>query len=181
LLFSVSDAIVGKSNPARSNMAKHGKSYLVTARTGDANIYRGGRQAGTFPQAGFDVRIFGRCTALVGTELAAHALAEVHLDVEPTSRRWVLTEAEYDEHIRVIEDHRAALMDAFPFTAEEEAAFKASQEKYADVDREGRENIKRQLMNVSPYKYVLWDTNPRRRPEAFPALPEEAAASHAMR
>jgi hypothetical protein len=173
LSFSVPDAIVQQSSPARSNMAKHGKGYLVTERTGEANIYRGGRLAGTFPESGFEVRVFGRCTALAGTELAAHALAEVHLDVEPHNRRWVLTEAEYEE--------RAAIRDAFPFTAEEEIAFTASQENYAEVDRQGMENIKRQLMNLSPYKYVLWDPNPRKRPDTFPALPEEAAASHAMR
>jgi hypothetical protein len=162
-------------------MAKYGKSYLVTERSGEANIYRDGRLAGTFPEAGFDVRVFGRCTALAGTELAAHALAEVYLEIEPHNRRWVLTEAEYDEHIRVLEDHRAALMGAFPFTAEEEAAFKASQEKYADIDRKGSENIRRQLMNLSPYEYVLWDPNPRARPGTFPALPEELSASPAIR
>jgi hypothetical protein len=181
LSFSVPDAIVQQSSPARSNMAKHGKGYLVTERTGEANIYRGGRLAGTFPESGFEVRVFGRCTALAGTELAAHALAEVHLDVEPHNRRWVLTEAEYEEHIHLLEDQRAAIRDAFPFTAEEEIAFTASQENYAEVDRQGMENIKRQLMNLSPYKYVLWDPNPRKRPDTFPALPEEAAASHAMR
>lgn len=162
-------------------MPKHGKNYLVTERTGEANIYRGGRLAGTFPEAGFEVRVFRHCTALAGTELAAHALAEVHLGVEPHNRRWVLTEAEYEAHIRVLEDHRTALMETFPFTAEEEEAFMASQKKYADVDRKNSENIKRDLMNLSPYKYVLWDPNPRRRPDSFPALPEEPAALHGTR
>jgi hypothetical protein len=161
-------------------MVKHGKSYVVTELTGDTKIYRGGELVGTFPQAGFQVQVRGKCTALAGTELAAHALAEVYLEVDPNNRRWVLTEDEYEEHVRVLEDHRRELIETFPFTPEEEAAVETDRQKHAEIEERGRETIRRGLMNLSPYKYVIWDPNPRRRPQSFPGLPDAEAASPGM-
>ncbi len=163
-------------------MLKHGKSYLVTERTEETNIYRGGKLVGTFPEVGYQVQVFGVCSGLAGTELAAHALAEVHKDVSPYSRRWVLTEAEYEEHVGILKAHSDRLMATYPYTEEEATSVKAHNDKYADIQREGAENIKRQLMNLPPHRHITWDPNPVRRPKEFPALPEEdEVASFGMR
>jgi hypothetical protein len=118
------------------------------------------------------VHVFGECTALAGTELAAHALAEVYKDVPSGRRVWVLTEAEYEEHKRILKENREALMAAFPYSDEEKAAVDASNERYAQVTLEGEENIKRKLLNVWEYEYIL-PPPPLRRPAQFPKIEEE--------
>lgn len=151
-------------------MVKYGKSYEVRALEGESEVYRGGKLVGTFPQSGYEVRIFGLMTARAGTELAAHALAEVHLAVEHYNRRWVLTADEYAEHVSVLEESRFNLMKRFPFSLEEAATVQAYREKHFHIEASARENIRIQLMNGSPFEHVTWDPNPRRRPSDFPGL-----------
>lgn len=156
----------------------HGKSYLVTKLDGDHSIYRDGQLAGSWPQAGYQVQVFGVCTALAGTELAAHALAEVYRNIEPHRRQWVLTEAEYEEHLQLREADNRALLDRYPLTPTEAAIAQQHEDRYAKVSADGRANIKRKLLNLSPYQYIDWDSNPRKRPAEFPtAFEEEPAAS----
>lgn len=155
-------------------MLKHGKTYLVTKRTEEANIYRGGELVGTFPEVGFQVQIFGQCTALAGTELAAHALAEVYKDVSPYRRQWVLSGAEYDEHVSVLQDHLERLLAAWPYTPEEAASVEAHYQKYKDIDKAGKESVRRKLLNLNPYDtFANWNPNPIARPKDFPAVPED--------
>lgn len=152
-------------------MLKHGKSYIVTKRTGTREIYRGGVRAGTWPEIGYDIRIPGVCSAIAGTELAAHALAEVYKNVSLSSRRWVLTEDEYNEHIRILEEDDAALMEAFPYSPAEERAVDEHNSRYAQITEKSRETIKRALLNTNPYEYIIWN-NETKRPEHFPVAEE---------
>lgn len=157
------------------------KGYRVTKRSGEAPIFRDGVQVGSWPEAGYSVQIFGTCTALAGTELAAHALAEVYREIEPHRRRWVLTEAEYDEHCRILEDDRAALLAQYPYTHAESIAVGESNDRYATVIERGQANIRRKLLNHSPYEYFHWDPNPLKRPDEFPAPAfDEVAATPRM-
>ena len=155
----------------------HGKSYWREKLDGTAEIYRGGQLVGSWPQTGYQVQVFGVCTALAGTELAAHALAEVYRNIEPHRRQWVLTEAEYEEHLQLLEDDNRALMDKYQLTPAEAAPTQQYAGRYAKVSADGRDNIKRKLQNLSPYQYIDWDSNPRKRPPEFPvAYGEEPVA-----
>lgn len=149
-------------------MLAYGKSYRVSQNTGTTNIYRDGKLVGTVPEAGYRVEMFGMGTLLAGTELAAHALAEVYKDVVPWNRRWVLSEAEYEEHVTVLRGHIAAIMEAYPYSAEEAAAVQASNEKYAKIIEQGREGLKKKLMGLSPYENIRWGRQPPSRPTSFP-------------
>jgi hypothetical protein len=153
-------------------MLTYGKSYIVTPRTGVSNIYRSEKLVGTHPEMGFSVQVFGVCTALAGTELAAHALAEVHKDVPSHKRLWVLTADEYEEHRRILQDNLDDLMETYPFSDEEKAAVDASNARYAKYIEQSNENMKRKLMNVSPYEFVTQRPN-LARPSTFPGQEEE--------
>lgn len=160
-------------------MLKHGKSYLVTEKNGVANIYRDGKLAGTFPETGFEVQIPGICTALAGTELAAHALAEVYKDVNPSSRRWVLTEAEYDEHIQILKNHNERLLAAYPYTEEEAESVAQHNAHYQDITEKGRQSIKAKLLNENPFKFFAnWEKNPVPRPKEFPVAQVDEPTQH---
>ncbi len=159
-------------------MIKHGKSYFVRKRRGETTIIRDGKAVGTWPETGYHVQVKGVCTALAGTLIAAHALAEVYLGIEPQSRRFVLTEAEYEEHMKILENDVMALIETFPYSREEEESVKAHDEKYADIIRQGSENLKQKLMNVNPYPNVVWDPDQNLQPNEIPQpIEDEAPAS----
>ena len=141
------------------------KGYDVRKRTGSTAIYRGGKHVGEHPTCGYQVVIHGRCTRLAGTALAAHALAEVELDVQPHRRKFVLSSDEYDEHVAALQDNLDALIERFPFSPDEAKQVNASNSRYASVIEAGRETIRRALMNVSPYEYVVWNPRPVKRPD----------------
>jgi len=152
--------------------------YSVFRRTGTVEVWRGGKKSGEFPEAGYLVRTGGQGTGIAGTLLAAHALAEVMLDVSPRRRRYVLTQAEYDEHVAVLKDWRTRLLERFPYLPEEAEAVEAHLAKYAGVEEQGRANVRRGLMNLSPYREdPYWNSNPMRRPP----LEEETAEAAAPR
>jgi len=152
---------------------KHGKSYLVTKNEGTRTIYRGGEAVGEFPAVGYSVQVFGECSGLTGTLIAAHAFAEVRLDVAPHNRQYVLTAEEYEENEAILRRNGEELMARFPYTPEEAKRVEEHNAKYARIIEEGRKNMKRKLMNLSPYKEVTWDPNPRPRPELVVAEPEQ--------
>jgi len=154
---------------------KHGKSYVVRKNEGSRKIYRGGVEVGEFPEVGYTVQVFGDSTGLTGTLLAAHAYAEVALDVAPHNRRFVLTAEEYDEHKAVLERSSAELMERFPYLPEEAKAVEEHYAKYADITERGEANVRRKMMNLSPYQNVTWNPNPLPRPVLEEADPEPAA------
>lgn len=128
-------------------MIRHGISYLVTKREGMRNIFRGGSLAGQFAESGYNVEIFGKCSALAGTEAAAHAIAEFRLVGCGQNRHYVLTEAEYDRHIEILRADHAAIMERFPFSDTEAAEVARTEEKYAAIIAAGERRIKDGLMN----------------------------------
>jgi len=156
---------------------KHGKSYLVTKNEGMRSIYRGGVKVGEFPAVGYSVQVFGECSGLTGTLIAAHAFAEVALDVAPYNRQYVLTAEEYEEHVGILLRSGEELMARFPYTPEEAASVAENEAKYAELTTRGRENMRRKLMNLSPHAHVTWDPNPRPRPELVRAEPEQEAVA----
>lgn len=156
-------------------MARVKGRYEVWKRSGSFAVYRDGQHVGDHPAHGYEVVVHGRCTRLAGTALAAHALAEVELDVMPHRRRFVLTAEEYEEHVDALSNNLDSLMERFPFTASEAEKVAASNARYASVIEASRALIKRALMNVSPYESVLWGSHPRLRPEI--AEPPELAAT----
>jgi hypothetical protein len=161
-------------------MLKYGTSYLVTPRTGFSNVYRSGKLAGTHPEVGYHLSVPGVCSAIAGTELAAHALAEVYKNVVSHRRLWVLTEAEVDEHLQILRKNNDELMAAFPYSTEEQTSVDAHHEKYSAITAEGERNIRRQLMNVSTRQYVI-ERPSLPRPAEFPSLDEEPETSIGMR
>lgn len=154
------------------------KGYEIHKRTGLSAIYRDGKHVGDHPRSGYTVTIHGRGTRLAGTALAAHALAEIELDVAPHRRRFVLTEEEYEAHVGSLRSYFDGIVERFPYTAEEAEAVAASDARYASVIEAGTETVRRKLLNVSPYEYVTWDPRSKQRPDF--SEPSEEAHAQAM-
>lgn len=158
--------------------AVQGKSYRVTKRKGVTDVYRGGILVGTWPEVGYSVQVFGVCRAVAGTELAAHALAEVHnRNASPFSRRWVLTEAEYEEHRQVLDENLKGLLETYPYTPTEEAALATIRTSHGALIEKGEAKIKAQLLNQSHlFEFFTWDPARNKRPAAFPPHAGDEAA-----
>lgn len=146
-------------------MAHVAKGYSVTKRTGTTSVYRGGKRVGEHPAAGYQVIVKGRGTRLAGTLVAAHALGEMEMDVQPHRRRFVLSAEECDEHEAVLRRNLDDLMKRFPFIPEEAASVDEDRRRHADVIAKGAANVRRALMNVSPYQNVIWNPRALKRPD----------------
>lgn len=158
--------------------AERAKSYRITRNSGSSDIWRGGRKVGTFPNAGYNVQVFGCGSGLAGTLIGAHALAETMRGISPYQRRYVLTEAELAEDERVMREWREALLAKYPFTSEEAEAVAESDARHAGAISKGRENMRAALLNSDPYKggFAHWNPNPKKRPEIEEPEPEPPPA-----
>lgn len=156
-------------------MAATKKSYEVRKNPGSSPIIRGGKKVGEFPNVGYSVQVYGRGSGLAGTLVAAHALAEVMRDVSPYQRRFVLTEAEYEENERVLREWHQALMEKYPFTPGEAKALSESEARYDSLKSRAKEKVRHDLLNLNPYdNFANWRSTPKRRPDIVE--PDEISA-----
>lgn len=155
------------------------KTYEIRKNSGSSAIWRGGVKVGEFPNVGYKVEVYGRGSGLAGTLVAAHALAETMRGVSQYQRKFVLTEAEYEENERVLRGWREAVLRKFPYTPEEAAAVTESEARHAGIIARGRENVRKALLNADPYNggFSHWNPNPKRRPEI--SEPDEPASAPA--
>lgn len=144
-------------------MVEHGKDYFVTKLDGESEIRRGGLVVGTWPNIGFTVMVPSVGTIKTGTELRAHAYAEVALNVPASERQWVMSAEEYAEDERILAEHKQGLLAKYPLTPELEASL-SSWRNPTESDLVA-EDLRLQLLNTQSGQIIPHRPRPARFPD----------------